>query len=642
VAETISLDHLLASRLLDVPDYQRGYAWGTQQLSEFWEDLELIDPGGRHYTGTLVLKDRKETHFDEVRSVPLSAFDIVDGQQRMTTCIMLLDRLFGHLEGYGDPDTPTNRRRLLTATISGVQRPKLQLGADIRDYWEQVILRSKPWVDGAPLAAQRRLSMATEFFEARIAEQATNGSGPEHATWLRSLVGKVTGSLQFTLYVAEDDAEVGVIFETLNQRGKPLTELEKTKNYLLFLVSRLPEGQRRDLSEVINSAWKEIFTNLGRLPSDHEDQFLRAHWLATQNPSQREWSRVNSIKERFHRRKYVEAKQQLYDDVHGYANSLRQASAAYRDIVRDSSQGFAAYGDLTSHVRSASRDLRQAGVVQIFAPLLIAGRLRYPENAEPYLALVKQCERYSVRVFLIMERRANAGQARLYSLAHELHENGDANAASAGLAERISYFASDGELLADLLNVRRNWYAKPGHKYFLYQYELSLLGGNQPQLPFEHFTTGEYKSTSTEHILPQVPTDSCWLNVFSEEARSYLTHALGNLVLTFDNSAYGNFCFERKRDGVSVNGQVSASYRTSVLKEEQDLGHEETWTPMAIKQRQGRLAEWAMSRWAVPDAPAGPGIAPDDGDEDDGALPNDDTLMLQQSPTVESSSSVDR
>lgn len=43
---TISLDDLLASRLLDVPDYQRGYAWGSQQLGEFWEDLELIEPGG--------------------------------------------------------------------------------------------------------------------------------------------------------------------------------------------------------------------------------------------------------------------------------------------------------------------------------------------------------------------------------------------------------------------------------------------------------------------------------------------------------------------------------------------------------------------------------------------------------------------
>lgn len=619
MADTISLDDLLGSRLLDVPDYQRGYAWGGQQLAEFWEDLELIEPGGRHYTGTVVLNTRQDKREDEDRSVPLSVFDVVDGQQRLTTCVILLKEFFDALGELGDEDTPANRRRLLTARIGGVLRPKLQVGPDLRDYWQQLILVSKPTVEGPMLAAQRRMSEAQSFFQKKIEDARANLDAPGYKAWLRSVVGKVMGSLQFTLYVAGDEAEVGVIFETLNQRGKPLTELEKTKNYLLYLASRLPGEQLDHLSQAINAAWKTVFTNLGHLSPDHEDQFLRAHWLATQDPSQRDWARVNSVKARFHRRLYTNDKERLFSEVGAYVASLREASAAYRDVVSDSGpNAFAPYGTLAPAIRSASRNLRNADVVQIFAPLLIAARLRFPDEGAPYLKLVEQCERYSVRVFLIMERRANAGQARLYTLAHNLHANGDADAAFAGLAERIAYFASDAELKADLENVRRNWYAKRGHKYFLYQYEIHRLGGKPPSLSFDHFTKGEFKASSTEHILPQTPDgQACWDDHFSEDERAYLTHALGNLVLTYDNSVYSNFCFVRKRDGAPGSGPDAACYRHSPLKQEQELANYEAWTPGSIAHRQAMLAAWAMQRWAVPDAPHGPMVGEADLDEDE-------------------------
>ena len=55
------------------------------------------------------------------------------------------------------------------------------------------------------------------------------------------LIDKLTQSLIFTLYKVEDDAEVGVIFEVMNDRGKPLSELEKVKNYLIYLTGKISE-----------------------------------------------------------------------------------------------------------------------------------------------------------------------------------------------------------------------------------------------------------------------------------------------------------------------------------------------------------------------------------------------------------------
>ncbi len=599
---TLSFDELLSPRLLDVPDYQRGYAWEDEHLREGWEDLDLIEPGRRHYTGTVVLRDRGGSQLDSEREVPLEHFDVVDGQLRLTTCALLLDRVYDHLEALHDGDVPGERRRLLTAVIDGVRRPKLQLAADLREYWQRVILEGKPQVDGAPLAAQRRLSRAAGFVEDRLAEaRAQCADDPAYRTWLRRLAGKVTSALQFTLYVVDNDSDVGVIFETLNQRGKELTELEKTKNYLLYLASLLDDGLRRQLAAIINECWRTIFVNLGsaQLGPAHKDQLLRAHWLATQDPRQREWEKIRSVKERFHRSRYREDKSLLLEEVASYAYSLRDASAAYRDIVTDGHESFAAYGPDAADVRRRSRQLRQAGVVLIFAPLLIAARLRFPADGKPYGSVVDLCERYSVRVFLINERRSNAGSTRLYSLAFQLHSDGDLKTALAGLLERIRFFAGDEETAAELRNPRRNWYAKPGHKYFLYQYELHLLGGAAPLYGFEHFTRGEFKTSTTEHILPQNPASDCWL-VFDAEDRALYTNCLGNLVLTNDNSVYSNYCFTRKRDGATdSDGKPPVCYRTSVLKQEQELARLCEWTPAQVRQRQEKLAQWAMERWEL-------------------------------------------
>lgn len=100
---------------------------------------------------------------DEDREVLLDHFDVVDGQQRLTRCALLLDRVYDRLEALNDSDVPSQRRRLLAAVVGGVRPPKLQSGADLQEYWHQVILDGQPLVDGAPLAAQRRLARAAEF-----------------------------------------------------------------------------------------------------------------------------------------------------------------------------------------------------------------------------------------------------------------------------------------------------------------------------------------------------------------------------------------------------------------------------------------------------------------------------------------------
>src|SRR5690606_28457055 len=106
-----------------------------------------------------------------------------------------------------------------------------------------------------------------------------------------------------------------------------------------------------------------------------------------------------------------------------------------------------------------------------------------------------------------------------------------------------------------------------------------------------------------EHILPQHPEDpGYWIDLFpSKEEREKLTHVLGNLTLTEDNSKLGRKPFPQKKGRI---GQEDACYANANLKIERELaGVEGNWTPLEIEKRQRKLAEWARLRWFVEPVP---------------------------------------
>ena len=101
--------------------------------------------------------------------------------------------------------------------------------------------------------------------------------------WLQAFYGKVINELKLIFYPVTDELDAGVIFETMNDRGKPITEMEKVKNHLLYLSAKLDvPDEGHPLYRRINETWKFIYEKMmfsslaGRT---NEDQLLRAHWL---------------------------------------------------------------------------------------------------------------------------------------------------------------------------------------------------------------------------------------------------------------------------------------------------------------------------------------------------------------------------
>lgn len=110
-----SLKQLFENKIFRIPDYQRGYSWTEIQLKEFWNDLISMLPGRDHYTGMISLKkiiqediDKDPKRWNEERwifdSWGYEGFEIVDGQQRLTTIIILINEIINYYCNHSSED----------------------------------------------------------------------------------------------------------------------------------------------------------------------------------------------------------------------------------------------------------------------------------------------------------------------------------------------------------------------------------------------------------------------------------------------------------------------------------------------------------------------------------------------------------
>ncbi|MET7400423.1 DUF262 domain-containing HNH endonuclease family protein [Dactylosporangium sp. NPDC005572] len=598
MTSTKSATDVLRPYLLVVPDYQRGYAWEEQHVQEFLEDIHLLEPGKDHYTGTIVLLNGNEALVDDESHALLYA-EVVDGQQRLTTVCLLLNEIRRALVAAGqDRAAKGLKQQFLITTKDGVPLHKLRIGSDGLPTWT-ALLQDQP-VKPPETLSGRRLLRAAEQIRKHLAGLTAEVAEP--VTILTGLRDVVITRLRFTVHALDQHAEVGVIFETLNDRGKPLTELEKVKNYLLFLAARLPAAPQNALAAKINTAWSQIYRLLlevAMVSPAGEDQFLRAHWLAAVDPLPMRWKGTKSVKKQFPRERYVQQPDLLGTEIGAYVDSLARAAQAYADCLRPDTQAFSDFGTTAMQVRALQQDLIRAGTVAAFLPLFIALRERGPQDGELYREALDLCVRFAVRTYLIGGYRADAGQTRLYRLAHAVY-GGKRDPSTVGKALRrlTSEYAGDAYVREALLETEYNWYRWGALKYFLYEYELHLLNGAKPDLDYAFFAKTKREKT-IEHILPQTATSPYWTQRFSKEQLRGLVHTLGNLVLTRDNSAYSNKDFPDKRGAAGPNIPKKPCYAQAPLVQEQELAPLEDWTPQQILARQQRLADWAVQHWAV-------------------------------------------
>jgi hypothetical protein len=304
--EPKSLDTLFKQRIFRIPDYQRGYAWQHGQLKDFWEDLINLSGNRSHYTGVLTLAQiptvaPSEKEYWLVEDHSYQVYHVVDGQQRLTTFIILLQALVDFIKGMADfkdkPETTIYLSESLNITeLQNNFLFKIKPTGDKFRTYKFGYARDNPsyhYLRFRILGEEGGGSIEETFYTLNLSNAKTYFSeqlrelyDKEQFEGLRQVYKKLTKRFLLNEYIIKDEFDVFVAFETMNNRGKKLSDLELLKNRLIYLSTlynddELDVASRKNLRETVNDAWKEAYHQLGRNNKHplNDDDFLKAHWI---------------------------------------------------------------------------------------------------------------------------------------------------------------------------------------------------------------------------------------------------------------------------------------------------------------------------------------------------------------------------
>lgn len=277
-----SVQDIFQHKLFRIPDYQRGYAWEEEQWIDLLEDLELLEDDQEHYTGTLVIHEvHDEGDVNDDEGSTLRIYDVVDGQQRLTTLSILLHEIssqFRKIEGKKSFADGILKKYIAT-TKNDDTLPKLSLNRDTNVFYKQHIISTNKAITSTKIASEQRLLNAKHYFEQYL-EIKLKELGEQYPPWLNKTYNKISNKMKLTVYLVPKATDVGVIFEVMNNRGKKLTEMEKTKNYLLYLSSKLTCDGGKELGVDINRTWTYIYESLMSAEAADSDEPVAAKLLA--------------------------------------------------------------------------------------------------------------------------------------------------------------------------------------------------------------------------------------------------------------------------------------------------------------------------------------------------------------------------
>jgi hypothetical protein len=665
--ELQSLSVLFQNRLFRIPDYQRGYAWKHEQLADFWEDLLNLHEDRYHYTGLLSLKavDRNNVKMwqgDEwLLDIGFKPFHVVDGQQRLTTFSILMYEIVAFVKAL-----PDNQDRTDDVIFIGFE--------SLKDIKAKYLLRKRPpqnlvttylfgYETDNPSADYLKYKVFNEPFGGTVFETyytknlkyaklffAENlvaiyeSSGIEG---IERLYKKMTLRLMFNLHEIEDDYDVFVAFETMNNRGKRLTNLELLKNRLIYLTTLFDDAQidkadKEQLRKNINDAWKEVYYQLGRNQNAplSDDDFLRAHWITYFRYSRKagddyirfllgkfsaknvfekhtitqavEESEIVSDFEQDEDENGVDSQPEVETvltsklapkEISDYVNSLKTLAQYWY-------YSFFSYDSSFADDEKVWIDKLNRIGIGYFRPLVVAALANEETTtSSERVNLFKAIERFIFVLFRVGSFQSSYQSSVYYNKSRDVLSD---NASLVSIASDLEATVDDnmtGAITNFVVRTNRRFDSGEGFygwrdlRYFLYEYEYEkTVKNNLKKVDWNLFTRVEKDKVTIEHILPQTPTKWYWRNMFraftaDENEIKQLSASLGNLLPLSQsiNSSLQNDSFPDKKNpsGGGRRGYINGSHS------EIEVAQEADWTAQNILNRGKKLLEFMEVRWQI-------------------------------------------
>ncbi len=638
-----SLSEIFNQKFFRIPDFQRGYSWEKRQFEDFWEDLSNLKGDRLHYTGLLTVEpvskekiEQLETWQDDLWLFKkgLKPYYLIDGQQRLTTSIILINEM---LKTLGDNDyinytkASDLQEKFLFQSYGEYKSYIFGYEKDnpSDEYFKTKILNQHS--STADKTAQEtlytaNLANAQKFFQDKL--KACSQKEREE------IFDKLTQKFQFNFYEIDNELDTYVTFETMNNRGKPLSNLELLKNRLIYISTLLEEDEEliKKLRKDINETWKTIYAFLGKNKDNpmNDDDFLHNHWIMYfpfEKGEKRAYAKF-LLNKKFTAKNAINKDLQLLE-IQKYIQSLQQCVQSWFYLYNPQ---FSSYTDET---KEWLKKLNRLGM-GAFPPILMASLTNYDEDQ--FLPLIKAIERFRFLIFEVTNRPSHTKTTHIYKLAKAFYfeENISFSFYKDGIEKELTItidnlikeinwlidgesgegeeYAYDGLFDLNKFNShiddlfdrkdKEGFYSWSGIRYFLYEYELFLQEKNHEDEKTSWQTLARRKKENTiEHIYPQTANDKYWVENFAKfnsKQTKKLLHSLGNLLLLSrsKNSEQSNKSFEFKKKHRNSKGDMVGFYNGS--HSEIEVNTYENWTALEIQQRGKKMLQFLKERWDMP------------------------------------------
>ena len=535
----------------EIPKFQRDYSWEAEHWDDLWQDIRalLANEDNEHYMGYLVLQTSNNKEFQ-----------IIDGQQRLTTMSLLILSTLKCLKELVDSgiEAENNLKRkdsLLNSYIGYVDpvtlisNNKLKLNRNSDDYYKQHLVLLKELPLRNTNASEKHMRECFNWYYDRLKKEFNTGES------LAAFIDNIVDKLFFTVIEVTDQLNAFKVFETLNARGVQLSSADLLKNYLFFVV----DETKPHISEIeeLENIWSKI---VGKLGEQKFEDYLRYYW----NSIHKSVGKKNLFKT-------IKGSIKSKDQVFELIRNLNDTADIYLAIQNPEDE----FWKDKPEIRKSLKELKLFQIRQINSLFLSALRNLEVEN---FKKLAKICSVISFRYNIIGGLNPNAQEDVYNTVALKISSNKRFE-----VADFQTIYVSDLNFENDFStkefkNTTRN------HK--IVKYILSKIEVYQHRNEIDP----ESDLFTIEHILPE-NADDTWGNFTFEEINRSV-YRMGNLTL-----------LERKlnreagQKGYVEKIVLFAQSNSELTKALPDNFN--TWNEDKLAARQRELAKHAKAIWKI-------------------------------------------
>ncbi|MHA1854803.1 MAG: DUF262 domain-containing protein [Promethearchaeota archaeon] len=582
---------LIENNHFKVPDYQRDYSWGKHEIDELTKDLDrlLEEKITNHFMGFIIATDNGENNFE-----------LIDGQQRLSTLVMLLSIIRDKFTDINKLGAANNSQRILircSPTNEKDIRIVIEMNENDRKFYRDLVYdypdidNEKTWIDFkkqrtemmndkkvVDLKSEEKIRSIYKKLDKYLKDKLKKIEKQALAVdddpivlkedFLRKLRGILYEKLGFVFTTASSMEDAYTLFETLNDRGANLTLADLLKNFTFKTAKK--EGCYTN----VKSRWDDM---INKLDPEYITGLVRIYWI----------SAIKKVSAQYlfkEVRKYLQDKNNGFKSIYDFVDALYYEARNYNMILHpeEYSCGNKSNDLIISRYLGI---LKLLNIKQVY-PMLLS--VMKSQNAD-LLDYIKLLVVFSFRFATIVGKNPRDLEDFWSKRAREIRNN------------KINFKKFKELLLKEnpseqLFKESFEKFETKNHnlaKYILESLNNSQLGNKTKSKSGYHdiIVNPIKKETTLEHILPITTDNTKWEQIFIDEEHAKFVNKLGNMALLFssENTSAQNSLFDEK----ITYYEKSGCPLTNKLKKYKE------WNKETIVDNQKQYAQIAQEIWEI-------------------------------------------